>query len=292
MIGCMVLLAAGPSESATTVSFEAPAYAAGTFASVTSGDTDKPFNGQQGWSQSTANSAGMIAVTSTSGTYAGGLALFASAGQTYIGGLQGAVPDPVGMSIRFDLMFGVGQEIGVGFWNDADGDGRFDNHAGNAALGNAETGAQFGVVADGAAPYAFGLRDADFGQRRWSNGVGALTTAGTGVAGTAGHWYRCAVSFTPNSTWWDVSMAVLDLTTATYVDFDSGLPGTNPLVASLTLPQMGFDPSTRAKGIFVRVTTSGGQGAIDNLVYAIPEPSVVLLAGCCVLGLLHRHRRT
>lgn len=293
--GCSALEVMAATFAASSITFEAPDYSPGVFSSVVSnsGDANKPFTGQDGWSQSTGNHAGALMPTSSSGEYVGGHALFTSGGQTYIGGKAFPLTTNGRVQIVFDLLYRSLGELGVGFWHDADHDGLFDNHAVDGATGNFETGVQFGVVADAGVPFAFGIRDASFGQRRWTSSNGTLVTSGQGVAGVNGDWYRCSVDITrlqPNL--FSLTMNVRSLTLGTDLDFNSTTTGNQPISAFLTLAQMGFDPTTQADGIFVRVTSNGGVGAIDNLVMTVPEPETALILAAAVACLSMRRRRS
>lgn len=264
-----VLAIAGGAKAAT-ITFES--YAAGALASVGT-TTNNAFTGQDDWSASSGGAAGTIVATTNSGEYVGGQAL---SGTSYIGANANYT---VSNTYSFDLRYGIGQEMGVGHWNDDDADGLFDQ---------AEAELQVGIVADGGSPYAFGLRTAGFGTRIWANGTGGAITTGTGLSGTAGDWYRFVVSYVANGSNYDITMAVRNLTISTDIDFDSTTSGIQPWMVTVTSGQFGVAPSD-AEGLLIRTTTSGSNGLIDNI-NTIPEPTAALLGGLGLLGLLRRRR--
>lgn len=244
--------------SAVLLDFESPGYTAGALASVATGTTDKPFSGQDGWSVSTGNSGGLVAATVTSGEYSAGQAVRANPGQTYIGAKSGYVlVDPTSKQFTFDLLYGAGQECGVGLWNDDDADGLFDQSEGQI---------HFGVVSDGTAPYAFGYRSKSFGTRFYSNATGGTISSGAGVAGVEGHWYRFLVTVgdPDGSGIRQITMRVYDLTLSSHVDFDSVTPNIQNWVANVPSANFGAAPAD-CEGTFVRVTTSGSNTAVDNI---------------------------
>jgi hypothetical protein len=80
------LLAVSSAHADTTIDFES--YTLGALTSSPNATTDRPFDGQDGWSRSTSANVGNIIATTTSGSYTGGQALTATTGtsaQTYIG---------------------------------------------------------------------------------------------------------------------------------------------------------------------------------------------------------------
>jgi hypothetical protein len=269
-VGFPILVALSAFSQAAVITFESTTL--GNLASI-GGSTNNPFSGQDGWSASSSNNAGQVINTTTSGEYTGGKGLSGGLG-TYIGARGESIASGASHTISFDLRFGSGQEVGVGFWRDADADGLFDQN---------EVSAQFGVQADLAVPYAFGYRTAGFGTRGYSDGLGGTIGSGNGVAGNSGDWYHFDILITPGIGDFDIVMSVRNLTTGTDIDFDSNVAGATPFSFSLTSAQFGFAPQD-ADGLFVRVT---GAATLDNLL-VIPEPSTALLGG---LGLLLVGRR-
>lgn len=277
-----ILCATCSTLPAAIITFESPTYTVGTLASTAAGTTDRAFTGQDGWSASTGGNAGAVVATTTSGEYSGGQAISGGTA-TYIGARQGSIDFDMsaGITISFDLRYGTGQEMGVGFWGDSDNDNLFDQ---------SETGVLFGVVSDGTSPYAMGMRYANFSTRAYSNGTGGVVTSGASpVTGTAASWYHFAITILPNGANYDISMSVRNLTNSTDVDFNSTLGGANPFTATLTAIQFGVNPYA-ADGIAARATTSGSNGLLDNVRLTIPEPGVTLLGGLGLLGLLRRRR--
>ena len=111
-------------HAATLIDFESP-YTAGALSTLpNAATTNRPFDGQEGWSRSTSTSAGTLITTTTSGNYTGGQGLTGTTGgvtQTYIGGKSiGAMT-----TMTFDFRY-YGVELGVGGWNDDDADSLFD----------------------------------------------------------------------------------------------------------------------------------------------------------------------
>lgn len=228
--------------AAATIDFESPAYttASPLSTSPVGLTADRPFDGQQGWSRSTSDSFGNIITTTTSGSYTGGQALtgtITSSQLTYIGAKAvGAFP-----SFSYDLRY-YPVDLGVGGWNDDDGDGLFDQSeaefmAGTVTISSTTT---------------FGLRTAGFGTR-----------LSTGTSGISGHSYRMTV--TPDFANLQVTLAVYDLTANAAV----------PLTTStftLTTAQFGVNP-TGYEGISARVTSSSTfPAAIDNLATPAATP--------------------
>jgi len=237
--------------------------------------TNNAFTGQDGWSNSSSSNAGTVVTTVTSGEYTGGQAISGGTA-TYIGANKNVT---LSSNYNFDLRYGAGQEMGVGHWNDDDSDGLFDQ---------AEAELQIGVIS-GTGGWYFGARYAGFGTRSWSDGAGSLVTGGPGVAGTAGDWYRFNVSYSPNGGNYDINVGIRNLSTGTDIDFDSGLLGVQSWSFIITAAQFGVAPAS-AEGLFIRTTTSGANGLIDNINTAVPEPSAALLGGLGLLGLLRRRR--
>ena len=258
-------------HAATNITFESPYTVAALSTGATTPTattTNRAFDGQQGWSKSTSGNNGQIITTTTSGAYVGSQALTgstaASAGSvdTYIGG---KAVGPM-TSLVFDFRY-YGVELGVGGWNDDDGDSLFD-----------QTEAEFmpGIVSTSASTYAFGLR-----------GAGFLGTGGTyngrfstGTPGTPGSWYRMTV--TPDFANLQVTLAVFNLTSNSSVSLATS-------VFTLTGAQFGVNP-TAYEGISARVTShASAAAAIDNI-QVIPEPAAALLGGLGMLSLLRRRR--
>jgi autotransporter-associated beta strand protein len=238
-----VLLAAG-SALAAPIDFESPLYTPGNLSSVTAGTIDKAFTGQEGWSQSTSNSPGFIAATATAGLYAGGQAVRATNGQTYIGAKKGyTLIDPGTQSFTFDLRYGSGQEAGIGLWKDEDGDGAFDQ---------SEAQVHFGVVG-GSTPFRFGYRSKGFGARFESP-----------LGGINGNWYRFVVSLgqTQESGAREVTVRIVNLTTEDELDFDPNQEGLQPWVTTITAANFGAAPQD-SHGMMMRVTNDNAH--IDNI---------------------------
>ncbi len=233
-------------HAAVPIDFEDPPYVVGDLASITPGLVDKNFNGQDGWSESTSNSPGVIAATSASGEYVGGQALTAST-TTYIGAKSGYHLLQDGSdTFTFDIRAGASQ-TGIGFWSDTDGDGLFDQ---------AEAQIHFGFINSA---FQFGYRRPAFG-----------TVALSGTSGTSGHWYRFVVTVgEPDEETGDrqITMRVRNLTASSEVDFDPETPGTQPWIFTVTPADFGTAPE-EWDGTFVRVTA----GAIDNINGPIPPP--------------------
>jgi hypothetical protein len=261
--------------NAAIITFESPTYSTATTLSVAPANvaTNRAFDGQDGWSRSTSSSTGTVVSTTTSGEYIGGQAI---GGATYIGANRNEI---LTSNFSFDLRYGSGQEMGVGHWNDDDNDGLFDQ---------GESELQIGVVS-GAGGWYFGARYANFGTRVYSDGAGNVVSGGPGVAGTAGHWYRFNVEYIDNGGNYDITVDLRNLTTSTDIDFDSGTAGVQNWNFTITAAQFGVAPAD-ADGLFVRTTTSGTNGLLDNINTAVPEPSAALLAGLGLLGLLRRRR--
>ena len=249
-------------HAATLIDFESP-YTVGALSTTPGTTTNRPFDGQQGWSKSTSGNGGQIITTTTSGAYTSSQALtgstVASAGSadTYIGGKS---VGPM-TSLVFDFRY-YGVELGVGGWNDAEAvpDGLFD-----------QTEAQFMAGIVSSTGFKFGVRGANFGTRY-----------STGTSGTVGNWYRMTV--TPNSVAKTVTLDVFDLTANTAVTL-----GTS--VFTLTTLTTDFGVATTAyEGISARVTSyDTAPAAIDNI-QVIPEPTAALLGGLGMLSLLRRRR--
>lgn len=237
---------------AAPITFEAPIYQTATPLSPAPANvtTNRPFDGQDGWSRSTSSATGTLTATSVSGEYPGGQAL---SGATYIGAKSGYVLlDPATRAFTFDVRYGSGQELGCGFWNDDDGDGLFDQ---------SESQVQFGVVASG---YQFGWRHKNFGTR-----------VGSGLAGTAGSWYRIRVhlSESDGSGSRVLTMRVRDLTLGEELDFDSATDGFQAWTQTITAAQFGAAPE-QCEGVFLRVTHSGSNGLLDTVTPGgtLPDP--------------------
>ena len=186
-----------PVSAQTSINFEAP-YTVGAFTTATpvnSATTAVPFAGQQGWSNSTSTDAGQILTTTTSGLYVGGQALSTVSpnGNTYLGaknlGLNGGFS-----SFTFNLRqgtTGTTPDTYVGGYFDANNDGQFTQ--------GTESQIMAGIVSTGVGVLNFGFR-----------GAGFTTRLPTGVAPTAGDWYRLTIGL--NYATLTVTMDVLDLT--------------------------------------------------------------------------------
>jgi autotransporter-associated beta strand protein len=250
----LLTLCFAANASGSIIDFESPTYSSASPLSVASSPastTDRPFDGQDGWSRSTSNSAGVVAATLSSGAYTAGQAIRATAGQTYIGAKSGYVlVDPATRQFTFDLQYGTGQETSVALWDDADGDGLFDQ---------AEAQFQVGVVAVGT-PYQFGYRVKNFGGTRIAGGV----------AGVGGNWYRVVITIgDPDLGSGDrvVTMRVVNLTTGADLDFDPAVLGAQPWVTTVTAANFGTAPES-CEGVAIRVTNNNA--AIDNINGPIP----------------------
>lgn len=241
---------------AATLDFESPAYATAATLSVAPATnilTDRPFDGQDGWSRSTSSATGSVYAASASGGYTAGQAIRASSG-TYIGVKAGySLVSPVTKQFSFDLLCG-GSEGTVGLWNDDDGDGMFDQTEGQI---------QFGVVAVGTAR-PFGYRGKGF----------SATQVSSGITGVSNNWYRYLVTIgDPAAGSGDrvATMRVLNLTTNAEVDFDTATAGVQPWVVTIPAAEFGIAPAD-ADGLMVRLT---GTTAVDNIngpAVVFPQP--------------------
>lgn len=258
---------------ATTVTFESnQGYSIGNVqASTNGGLTGAPYNGQQGWSRSTATHPGLIVSTLSSGEYGGGMALSASsdgtAGKTYIGGKLGGIAATGVNSITFDARGDTG--ITVGFLGD-NGNGLFDQYP--------DTGIGFG--AGGASNPRIEARYAGFGTEIFNPG---------GAAAPSSQWFHYSVLIGESEGGFrGITMSVRNLTTATNVNL-GGAGGS--WTFSVTDAQFGVAPEN-ADGIWVRITQPWyDSGYVDNLTFtAVPEPSTALLGGLGLLALLRRRR--
>lgn len=233
---------------AAPITFENPDYATSTaFSTGVGTTTDRLFNGQQGWSQSTSSSAGQIITTTNSGAYIGGQGLAAnflnSTDQTYIGAKAGVALTNYSFDFRYQA-----KELGVGGWHDDDADGRFD-----------QTEAAFlpGIIAVSSGA-AFGLRIAGFG----TSGGTQNGRISSGTTGINGNWYR--MTLTPDFANLQVSLAVHDLTNNSAVTLATS-------TFSLTSTQFGVNP-TDYDGVTVRVTGNNSTGNILDNIYPDGNP--------------------
>jgi len=231
--------------AAAPITFESPDYLTATpFSTDINTTTDRLFNGQQGWSQSTSNGAGQIIATSTSGAYTVGQGLVASStDQTYIGAKAGVVLTNYSFDFRYQP-----KELGLGGWNDDDADGKFDQ---------TEAGFMPGIVALSSGT-AFGLRIAGFG----ATGGTYNGRISTGTTGINGNWYRMTV--TPDFANLQVSLAVHDLTKNLAVTLATS-------TFTLTSIQFGGNPSDY-DGITARVSGSNTTGNILDNIYPDGNP--------------------
>lgn len=245
-------------HAATTITFESP-YTTGALSTApVSVLTDRPFDGQQGWSRSSSDNVGNIITTTTSGTYTGGQGLTGSttgSTQTYVGAKALGAFD----SYVFDFRYYATREVVVGGWNDDDNDSLFDN---------SEVEFMAGTVAISGTT-SFGLRTAGFGDR-----------LSTGTSGTNGSWYRMTV--TPDFANLQVSIAVFNLTSNSTVTLATS-------VFTLTSAEFGVDP-TLYEGVAVRLTSDSALPVTLDNIQLIPEPSVALLGSLGLLALLRRRR--
>ena len=260
----LCLLAALHPLAAAPIIFESPDYATATPLSTGTGTlTDRLFNGQQAWSQSTSSHAGQVIVTTTSGSYTGGQGLTANTTtgttQTYIGAKAGVLLTNYSFDFRYQSL-----ELGIGGWNDDDADGKFD-----------QTEAEYmpGIVAVTGGT-AFGLRVAGFGATGGPSNTGRFST---GTAGVNGNWYRMSV--TPDFANLQVTLAVHDLTNNAAV----------PLTTStftLTSTEFGGDPAAY-DGLTARVSSnSGGITLLDNISPdgSPPDPPAPLPGGASLVA--------
>ena len=233
-------------HAATDITFESP-YTLTALSSTPNTATDRPFDGQQGWSLSTSTSGGNIITTTTSGSYTGGQGLTASTtttDQTYIGAKAGVALTTFSFDFRYQA-----KELGVGGWNDDDADGKFD-----------QTEAEYlpGIVATSASSYAFGLRAAGF----VSTGGTYSGRFSTGTSGTVGNWYRMTV--TPDFVNHKVSLAVHDLTNNLAVTLATS-------TFTLSAAEFGGDPAAY-DGVAARVTSSSSFPTILDNIYPDGNP--------------------
>ena len=255
-------------HAATLIDFESP-YTIGALSSTPGTTTNRPFDGQQGWSKSTSGNGGQIITTTTSGSYAGSQALTgstaASAGSadTYIGGKS---IGPM-TSLVFDFRY-YGVELGIGGWN--------DTVLNPAFFDQSEAQFMAGIVATSGTTYGFGLRGAGF----LSTGGNYNGRFSTGTTGTVGDWYRMTV--TPDFANLQVSLAVYNLTTSAAVTLATS-------TFTLTGAQFGVDPAAY-EGISARVTSHASAPAVLDNINVIPEPAAALLGGLGMLSLLRRRR--
>lgn len=227
--------------SAQRVDFDS--YPEGALAFATPGSTDKEFLGEEGWSDSCGSSGGLLVAADASGEYPGTGRQLRGSGtnEAYVGAKDAFVPfDPETGGMVFELLAG-GAPITAGLWFDADDDFRYDL---------AETQLQAGLLLDGA-NLVFGLQGV---------GGGILSS---GVAPTAGHWYRLAVTHsTPDATAARrVTLRVRDLTSGRELDFDPLAAGVQPWSATVSAAAFGVG-FEMAHGLAVRVT--GADAALDN----------------------------
>ncbi len=252
---------AGMPLHAAPIDFEAPAYSSAT--ALTAGPatnilTDRPFNGQDGWSQSTSSNVGGVVAAPVSGSHSPGQVLRAGSTGTYIGAKSGyTLVDPTTKQFTFDLQYVSTTLATLGLWNDADSDGLFDQ---------TEAQIQFGNVT--AAGNPFGYRATGF----------SATVVSSGVVGVTGNWYRFVVTIGDPDGVGDriVTMRVLNLTTGgTEIDFDAATFGPQPWV--VTVPLANFGPAAPAdcEGVFVRTTSTT---SVDNINGPVP-PAVPTYAG-------------
>lgn len=256
-----MLFSAAPIARAaiTTITFESPDYTTASPLSTGTGvTTNRTFDGQQGWSQSTSSHAGQIITTTTSGSYTGGQGLTANTSsatdQTYIGAKASGAFD----SFVFDFRYQV-KELGLGGWNDDDADSLFDQSEAEFMAGTVTI----------STTTSFGLRAAGFGTR-----------LSTGTSGTAGNWYRMTV--TPDFANLQVTLGVFNLTSNSAVSLASS-------VFTLTGAEFGVNP-TAYEGITARVTSNSGAVATLDNIHLIPEPATALLGGLGMLAMLRRRR--
>lgn len=199
--------------------------------------TNLPFDGINGWSQSTSSNGSRVHATASSGSYFGGQSFGASGTGTYIGGKNGAIARTGANTLSFDSTGGAT----LGFFKDGNGNDAFDQ--------TADTGMQFSV---GGGAGQFYYRNAGFGTQ----------FNGTGLGGAAGHWFRTLVtigeSIDGSRT---ISMAIRNLTLDANVDFDPETEGVQPWAFTVTDAQFGTAPEL-SDGIFVRAT---GTARIDNI---------------------------
>ena len=238
---CLAVLPA----QAERVDFEPAVYAGGAVGALPSGSGDKPFTGQGGWSVSEGASAGQIGASTTSGDYTGGLAMRGTGTDAYVGAKNGFRPfqQTGSLGLIFDLQFATNAPTTVGFWQDIDADNLFD--AGEVLM-------TFGAVETGSG-VEFGYQDA-----WWPTGHG------TGVTGTAGHWYRMVVILgTPDFLGTrSLEIRVRDLTAKAEIDFDAGQAGVQPWRGEVTITQLGYEPSS-CNGTAALVT--GASAGLDNI---------------------------
>lgn len=234
------------------MTFEAPDYASATPLSPAPANvaTNRPFDGQDGWSRSTSSATGALVATPTNGEYAGGQAI---GGATYIGAKSGvALLDPATRAFTVDVSAGGG-EMGCGFWNDDNGDGLFSQ---------SEVQFQVGLVASGS--LQFGIRYKNFGTR-----------VGSGVSGASGHWYRLRthIGEADDSGARTVTLRVRDLSDGRELDFDPATAGIQPWVQTVSAANFGAAPEA-GSGAFIRVSQSGSNGLLDNIHPGgtLPEP--------------------
>lgn len=250
IVSAMVLLMVftAPAGSAPVpITFESPDYTAGSLnAASDATQIDKPFTAQGGWSlsTSTANTAGTVVATATSGEYTGGQGVSTSANTIIVGKNGYQLMDPATRIFTFDMRWS--STFSFGFWDDTDGDGLFDQ---------AEAQLMFGVI--DSSPKNFGMRGPGFGSNHNS-----------GVAGTSGNWYRWVVhTGVPDLDGNRVmTIRVRNLTAFADIDFDSTQPGTQPWVVTLSKSQFGAEPE-ECDGMTLRITFSG---IIDNINGPVP----------------------
>lgn len=220
---------------------------------------DKPFVGQGGWSNSVETSGGHINAYATDGLYAGEQALDTNGNpfERYTGA-HDRDNTPELISTEFnqpqwevekgfavyvgDLVSNQERNASLGFWTDQDEDGLFD-------VG--ENSFHSGVFSEELFPgfkvSSFGIQTA-LGTTLYADGLGGVTTdISTAVPVTDLGWYRVVTNVVQNVNGvdYDLSMSVQHLSAGPnqglFIDFDTSMPGSNPIAVTLTSAELGMD---------------------------------------------------
>ena len=217
----------------------------GPLAQTSPGTTDKPFFGEDGWSNSCGASPGFIVPASTSGEYlSSGFHLRGSgAHEAYIGAKDFFIPfDRQTLGMVFETLAAENAPVTSALWFDADDDFRYDL---------AETQMQAGLIQTPQG-LAFGIQGVS----------GALWSSG--IHPSYGSWYRIAIIHGEPDPQGNrlIRMRVRSLTAGTELDFNPDATGIQPWQAAIPAAEFGI-AADQAHGMAIRVT--GANAAIDNL---------------------------